>query len=197
MNVAPAETTHTDELRQLAHPPRPEKVAEVERLRRVLEESEGIFLTDFRGITVARITMLRNRFRQQGVEYRIVKNNLLKRAAVAAGMGEWIPQLEGPTAMAVCVHDPMAGAKVIRNFQEEFKREADYLAFKGGLLQGKVIDAGGFIRLATLPSREQLIAQLLYLLTYPMRGLVTVLAGVPRRLVLSLEDLRQKRSSES
>jgi large subunit ribosomal protein L10 len=197
MNVAHTELTHTDELRQLARPPRPEKVAEVDRLCRVLQESEGVFLTDFRGITVARMTTLRNRFREQGVEYRIVKNNLLKRAAVKAGLGDWIPQLEGPTAMAVCAHDPMAGAKVIRIFQEELKREADYLTFKGGLLQGKAIDVGGFIRLATLPSREQLIAQLLYLLTYPMRVLVTALAGVPRKLVWGLEDLRKKRSSES
>ncbi len=197
MNVAQAELTHTEELRQLSRPPRSEKVAAVERLCRILQESDGIFLTDFRGITVARMTMLRNRFRAQGVEYRIVKNNLLKRAAVEAGFGDWIPRLEGPTAMAVCASDPMAGAKVIRDFQEEFKREAEYLAFKGGLLQGKAIDIAGFTRLATLPSREQLIAQLLYLLTYPMRGLVTALAGVPRKLVWGLEDLRKKRSSGS
>jgi large subunit ribosomal protein L10 len=197
MNVAQAELTHTEELRHLSRPPRPEKVAAVERLCRILQESEGVFLTDFRGITVARMTMLRNRFREQGVEYRIIKNNLLKRAAAEAGFGDWIPQLEGPTAMAVCGSDPMAGAKVIRNFQEEFKREAEYLIFKGGLLQGKEIDLAGFTRLATLPSREQLIAQLLYLLTYPMRGLVTALAGVPRKLVWGLEDLRKKRSSGS
>jgi large subunit ribosomal protein L10 len=197
MNLPPVETTHTDELRELARPPRPEKVAEVERLCRILQASDGVFLTDFRGITVARMTMLRNRFRAQGIEYRIVKNNLLKRAAVAAGLGEWIPRLEGPTAVAVCAHDPVAGAKVIRDFQEEYKREAEYLTFKGGLLQGKQIDERGFVRLATLPGREQLVAQLLYLLTYPMRGLVTVLAGVPRKLVLGLEDLRRKRLLES
>lgn len=197
MNVAPAELTHTEELAQLARPPRTEKVEEVERLRRILEESRGVFLTDFRGINVERMTMLRRRFRDQGVDYRIIKNNLLKRAADAAGLEDWIPDLEGPTAMAVHTDDPVAPAKVIRDFQEEFKREAEYLSFKGGLLQGKVVDAATFLRLATLPSREELIAKLLYMLTYPMRGLVTVLSGVPRSLVYAIEDLRKQRGAQA
>lgn len=197
MEVAEAGLTHGEKLEQLEREPRPEKVAEVERLQKVIEESRGVFLTDFRGINVERMNDLRSRFREKGVEYRIVKNSLLRRAAEGAGLSDWIADLEGPTAIAVGIEDPVAPAKVIRSFREEFKREADYLTFKGGLLAGEIIDEAVFTRLATLPDRDELVSRLLYLLTYPMRGLVTVLSGVPRGLVYALEDLRRKRAEES
>jgi large subunit ribosomal protein L10 len=193
MNVAEAERTHAEELEELGRPPREEKVAEVQRLLGIIKESRGVYLTDFRGINVERMNELRSKFREQGVQYTIVKNNLLKLAADEAGLSEWVAGLEGPTALAIGTEDPVAPAKVIRDFQEEHKREADYLAFKGGLLAGEPIEVDTFTRLATLPSREELIAKLLYLLTYPMRGLVTVLSGVPRALVYALEDYRKQR----
>ena len=196
MNAVEAELTHTEELEQLDREPRPEKVAEVERLLKVIQESRGIYLTDFRGINVERMNELRARFREVGVDYRIVKNNLLKRAADGAGLGEWIVDLEGPTAMAVGVEDAVTPAKVIRDFREAHRREADYLDFKAGLLAGEIIDESMFTRLSTLPGRDELIARLLYMLTYPMRGLVTVLAGLPRNLVYALEDLRSQRGEE-
>jgi large subunit ribosomal protein L10 len=197
MNVVEAELTHSEELEQLDRKPRPEKVAEVERLAKVIQESRGVFLTDFRGINVERMNDLRARFREAGVDYRIIKNNLLKRAADDVGLADWIADLEGPTAMAVGVDDPIASARVIRKFREAYRREGEFLNFKGGLLAGEIIDETTFMRLAMLPSREELIAKLLYLLTYPMRGLVTVLSGLPRNLVYALEDLRSKRVEET
>jgi large subunit ribosomal protein L10 len=193
MNVVEAERTHTEELAELERPPRPEKVAEVERLAGLIKEARGIYLTDFRGINVERMNQLRGMFRAEGVQYRIVKNNLLKLAADEAGLPDWVSDLEGPTALAVGVDDPVAPAKVIKSFQDEHRREADYLGFKGGLLAGEPIDETIFQRLATLPGRTELIAKLLYLLTYPMRGLVTVLSAVPRGLVYALEDYRKQR----
>jgi large subunit ribosomal protein L10 len=194
MNVVEAEITHAEELAGLSREPRPDKVAEVERLKKVIEESRGIFLTDFRGIDVERMNELRTRFRDRGIEYRIVKNNLLKRAADGVGLGDWISDLVGPTAMAVCVDDAIAPARVIKEFRDAYRREEGLLAFKGGLLAGEIIDEQTFQRLSTLPGRDELIARLLYLLTYPMRGLVTVLSGLPRNLVYALEDLRKTRA---
>jgi large subunit ribosomal protein L10 len=196
MNVAEAELTHTEELAGTERPPRPEKVEEVERLKNVLSEAVGIYLTDFRGIDVEKVNALRLRFREAGVEYTVVKNNLLKRAAEGVGLEEWIADLEGPTAMAVGMEDPVAPAKVIKEFQEDHKREGDFLEFKRGLLHGEAIGADTFRRLATLPGRDELIARVLYMFAYPLRGLVTALSGLPRNLVYALEDLRSKREAE-
>ncbi len=196
MNVAELELTHTEELAGTERPPRPEKVEEVERLKNVLSEAVGIYLTDFRGIDVEKMNALRLRFREAGVEYTVVKNNLLKRAAGGVGLEEWIADLEGPTAMAVGMEDPVAPAKVIKEFQEDHKREGDFLEFKRGLLQGEAIGADTFRRLATLPGRDELIARILYMFAYPLRGLVTALSGLPRNLVYALEDLRSKREAE-
>ncbi len=195
MTSAEAQITHEEELAKLEREPRPEKVAEVARLQQVLEQSKGVFLTDFRGLDVAKMNELRTRFREQGVQYKVVKNTLLMRAAVDAGLDEWLEGLEGPVAMAVGLEDPVAPAKVIDTFRDDHKREGDYLTFKGGVLNGEPIDEATFHRLASLPGREELIANLLYLLTYPMRGLVTVLSGLPRSLVYALEDLRKMRES--
>ena len=194
MNVAEANTTHAEELIKAERPPRQEKVEEVERLKGVLTGAAGIYLTDFRGIDVEKMNDLRLRFREAGVDYTIVKNNLLKRAAVDAGLEDWVDDLVGPTAMAVGQEDPVAPAKVIKGFQDDNRRAGDFLEFKGGLLMGEAIEASTFKQLSTLPSYDELIAKLLFILTYPMRGLVTALSAVPGKLVYALEDLRKKRA---
>ncbi len=194
MNVTDTELSHAEVLAGMEREPRPEKVAEVERLEAILRDSAAVYLTDYRGINVEMMNNLRRRFRDAGVQLTIVKNSLLKRAAGSADLPDWIADMEGPTALAIGVEDPVAPARVIKEFQDEFRRQADFLVFKAGLLRGEAIEAGTFLKLATLPGRDELVAQLLYLLTWPMRGLVTVLSGVPRSLVYALEDLRAKRA---
>ena len=196
MKVAEAELTHTEELARAERPPRQEKVEEIERLKTILSEAAGVFLTDFRGIDVAKMNALRLRFREAGVEYTVVKNNLLKRAADGIGLEGWIADLEGPTALAVGMQDPVAPARVIKEFQDDHKREADLLAFKGGLLRGEAIKVDIYMRLAAMPDRDVLIAKILYMLAYPTRGLVTALSDVSRRLVYALNDLRQRLDAE-
>jgi|GEM_PF-63377 len=196
MNVTDTELTHAEVLAGMERPPRPEKVAEVERLQAILKDSAAVYLTDYRGINVDMMNDLRRRFREAGVEFTIVKNTLLKRAAESAECAAWIADMEGPTALAIGIEDPVAPARVIREFQEEHRRQADFLVFKAGLLQGEAIELDTFQKLATLPGREELIARLLYLLTWPMRGLVTALSGLPRNLVFALDDLRRKRAED-
>jgi large subunit ribosomal protein L10 len=195
MNVAEANLTHADELTRAERPPRQEKVEEVERIKDVLTGAAGIYLTDFRGIDVEKMNDLRLRFLEAGAEYTIVKNNLLKRAAVEAGLEGWIDDLVGPTAMAVGQEDPVAPAKVIKGFQDDHRRAGDFLVFKGGLLLGETIEVSTFKKLSILPGHDELIARLLFMLTYPMRGLVTVLSAVPGKLVYALDDLRKKRAA--
>jgi len=195
MNVVEAERSHDEELQDLQRPPRPEKVAEVERLEGVLKESASVFLTDFRGIDVAMMNDLRGRFREAEVQFRIVKNNLLIRAADRADLPDWVNDLEGPTAMAISLLDPVAPARVIKSFQDDHRRQGDFLIFKGGLLEGEIIEQSTFVKLASLPSRDELLGKLVWMLNSPLQGLVNVLTGVSRGLVTALEDLRKKRVS--
>ncbi|MFC1500484.1 50S ribosomal protein L10 [Candidatus Zixiibacteriota bacterium] len=195
MNVVEAERSHGEELQELQRPPRTEKVAEVERIEGMLKESASVFLTDFRGIDVEMMNDLRGRFREADVQFKIVKNNLLIRAADKADLPGWVSDLVGPTAMASHVADPVAPARVIKSFQDDHRRRGDFLTFKGGLLEGEVIEKPTFDKLASLPGREELIGKLLYVLSSPIQGLLNVLSGVPRSLVYALEDMRKKRES--
>lgn len=195
MNVLEAERSHDEELKDLQRPPRPEKVAEVERLKGVLKDSAGVFLTDYRGIDVAMMNDLRGRLREAGVQFKIVKNNLLIRAADNADLPDWVNDLVGPTAMAVSLTDPVAPARVIKSFQDDHRRQGDFLLFKGGLLEGEIIEQSTFVKLASLPSRDELLGKLVWILSSPLQGLMNVLNGVPRGLVTALEDLRKKREA--
>ncbi len=196
MNVVEAERSHTEDLQDLQRPPRPEKVAEVERIEGVLKDSASVFLTDFRGIDVEMMNDLRGRFKEADVQFTIVKNNLLIRAANNADLPDWVADLVGPTAMAVGLADPIAPARVIKSFRDDHRRQGDFLVFKGGLFEGEVIEKRTFEKLASLPSREDLIGKLLFVLSSPLQGLMNVLSGVPRSIVQVLEDLRKKRESE-
>lgn len=196
MNVVEAERSHTEDLQDLQRPPRPEKVAEVERIEGVLKDSASVFLTDFRGIDVEMMNDLRGRFKEADVQFTIVKNNLLIRAANNADLPDWVADLVGPTAMAIGLADPIAPARVIKSFRDDHRRQGDFLVFKGGLFEGEVIEKRTFEKLASLPSREDLIGKLLFVLSSPIQGLMNVLSGVPRSIVQVLEDLRKKRESE-
>ncbi len=196
MNVVEAERSHTEDLQDLQRPPRPEKVAEVERIEGVLKDSASVFLTDFRGIDVEMMNDLRGRFREADVQFTIVKNNLLIRAANNADLPDWVADLVGPTAMAIGLADPIAPARVIKSFRDDHRRQGDFLVFKGGLFEGEVIEKRTFENLASLPSSEDLIGKLLFVLSSPLQGLMNVLSGVPRSIVQVLEDLRKKRESE-
>lgn len=168
---------------------RPEKVAVVEEVKEKLQRGQCVVLTDYRGLDVKEITELRRRLREVGVEFKVLKNTLTLIAAKECGLDELEPYLEGPTAVAFGYDDPVVGAKVISDFAKE---HAD-LEVKGGVLNGRVIDVEAVKSLADLPSREQLIAQVLRGLQSPISGLANVLQGVPRNFVYVLEAIRKQK----
>jgi len=154
-----------------------------------LERARAAILTDYRGLDVTGITELRERLREAGAEYRVVKNTLTARAAEALGLEEVIEFLEGPTAIAFAYDDPVVPAKVINQFARTHKE----LEIKAGLLGKAVIDAGRVRQLAELPSRDELLGQFVGTVAAPLTGLVTVLAGPMRGLVTALDQLRSQR----
>lgn len=172
---------------------RPEKEAIVAELKEKLEQSKAAILTDYRGLNVAAMTELRRLMREQGLEYRVVKNTLTRFAAQELGLDDLEPYLEGPTAIAFSFEDPVAPAKVIMDFAKEHKQ----LEVKAGLLRGKVIQPEGVKELADLPPREVLLAQVLGGLQAPIAGLVGVLNGAPRNLVYVLEAIRKQKEETS
>lgn len=170
-----------------------EKKALVAELAEKLQNTKGAVLTNYRGLNVAQDTNLRRKLREAGVEYRVVKNTMTRIAANEIGIQGMDAYLEGPTAIAISLTDPVAPAKVISDFIKENKLQA--LEIKAGLVEGKVIDAAGVKALASLPSREVLIAQVLAGMQSPIVGFVNVLQGNIRNLVYTLEAVRKQKES--
>ncbi len=169
----------------------PEKVAVVEELTRELASSKGVYLADFTGLSVEKITQLRRAFRKSRSQFVVAKNTLAKRAIKGSPLEPLSEHFRGPTGIAYSTEDPVAPAKVLADFGKEneaFKIKVAYV--QGSLLNAKQIGA-----IAGLPPREVLIAQALGVIQSPMRGLVTVLSGVLTGLVVALEQIRKQKEA--
>lgn len=169
------------------------KQAIVAELKEKLTGAKGAVLVNYRGLTVAQDTKVRRQLREAGVDYRVVKNTMTRIAAQEAGLEGLDVYLEGPTAMAISTTDPVAPAKIITDFVKEHKLQV--LEVKAGLVEGNVIDENGVKALASLPSREVLIAKMLGSMQSPITGLVNVLQGSIRNLVYALDAVRQQKES--
>ncbi len=169
------------------------KQAVVASLKEKIGGAKGAVLTTYSGLTVAQDTQLRAKLREAGVEYRVVKNTMLRIATNELSIEGLEQYLEGTTAIAISATDPVAPAKVISEFIKENKLKA--LEVKAGLVEGKVIDAAGVKALAALPAREVLIAQVLAGMQSPIVGLVNVLQGSIRNVVYALDAVRQQKES--
>lgn len=160
----------------------PAKVEAVEELRDKLTRAKAAVFADFRGTTVARMNELRNRLRAEQVEFRVIKNTLARRAVADTPLAEATVFFEGPTSVAFSYDDVMAPAKVLAGYAKEEKS----FELKGGLLDGKTLDVEAVRRLAELPSREVLKAQLLSGLQTSTVQLLGVFEGVGRSLLGTL-----------
>ena len=168
---------------------RTEKEQLVTELRDKLKGAKSLYYTDFTGLNVKRMTELRRRLKRAGVEYVVIKNTLALRAVNESGLvGQ---SLKGPTGL-VFGADPVAAAKVLTDFAKEFEQKP---AVKGGLLDGKTIDTAQVKKLASMPSREQMLAELGAGLQSPMAAFVGALNGMMYMMVGALEALRTQKES--
>ena len=155
----------------------------VEDLAEKLSRSRGLIMTDYRGLTTADLTELRNKLREEETGFHVVKNSLVRRAMEAAGM-PWDDALfDGPTAIGFCYEDLPGPAKVLVDFTSESKT----LSIRGGLLGQAILNAAQVSELASLPSSEVLIAQVVARVSGPLFGLVNVLSAPLRDLVNVLQ----------
>ncbi len=166
---------------------RNEKERLVAELKDKLAGATALYYTDFTGLNVKKMTDLRRRFRKAGVEYVVIKNTLALRAVNESGLaGE---RLKGPTGIVVG-KDAVAAAKVLTDFAREFEQKPE---IKGGMLDGKSIDTAQVRKLASLPSREQMLAELGAGMQSPIASLIGAMNGLMGMFAGALEALRTQR----
>ena len=165
----------------------------------ISEFSEGIgkatnaFVLDFKGITVPQVTELRKQVRESGSQYVVIKNTLALIAVKDSPLQKLTGTFTGMTAIAYNTSDPVALAKVLT----KFAKDVPTVQFKGALLAGQVVAANEIQNIANLPTREELLAKLLYLMQHPIRGLAVVLNGPIRKLAIALNEIQTQTSGEA
>jgi large subunit ribosomal protein L10 len=166
-----------------------EKDLLVTDLRDRIKGASSIYYTDFTGLNVKQMTDLRRRLRKAGVDYVVIKNSLAQRAVTEVGLPA--EKLRGPTGVVIG-KDPVAAAKVLADFAREFEQKP---AVKGGVLEGNAIDVAQVKKLASLPTRQQMLAQLAAGMQSPLAGFVGALSGLFYMFGGALEALKAQKES--
>jgi large subunit ribosomal protein L10 len=168
-----------------------QKSQEVAALTQEIGNASNAFLIDFKGITVPQVTELRKQVRETKSGYIVVKNTLALIALKNSPIVAMREQFNGPTAIAFNANDAVALAKALT----KFAKDVPALQFKGAMLNGQVVPAEQIQAIASLPSREELISKLLFILQSPMRGLATVLQANIRNLAVVIDQIGKQRST--
>ena len=167
------------------------KAQVIEQAKEWYSESQGVIFADYRGLSVKQLAELRNEMRPHNATFFVAKNTLARIAVQRAGVEGLTEFLSGPTAIAFCKDDAAPVAKALA----AAAKSTQILQIKGGLIDGVVLDAEGIKTLATLPSRDQLHAQLVVALNGPIQGIASTLAAIPRGLVVALDQIEKQKAA--
>ncbi|WP_282926599.1 50S ribosomal protein L10 [Helcococcus kunzii] len=165
----------------------------VSEIKDAIQNSKSVSIVEYRGLTVSEISDLRNKYRAEGVSYKVYKNTMVKIALEELGYDGFEEYLSGPNGFVFSNEDMVAGPRVTANFAKENEK----LVIKAGLLDGKVLNPDEVKALAKLPSREVLVAQVLGTLNAPIAGLANVLQGTIRKVVYALNAVKEKKEQEA
>ena len=149
----------------------------VEEIAGKIKDAKAAVLVDYRGLTVEQDTALRRQLREAGVDYKVYKNTMMKRAFEGTDFAELDPHLDGPSALALSTDDVTAPARVLAKFAEKAK----VLELKAGVIEGTFYDAAGLNELAKVPSREELLSRLLGSMQSPIANFARVIKQIAEK----------------
>jgi large subunit ribosomal protein L10 len=161
-----------------------DKKKDIDALRQDLEKSRNLFVTGYERLRVNQDFELRKTIRAAGGKYRVIKNNLAEKASEGTPAADVLRGLRGMTSLAYTMTDPVALAKALTTYA----KTNPSFTFKAGLVEGRVIDIKAINELASMPSKEELFAKLLYLINAPAQRLVTALGAVGRNLAVVVDQ---------
>ncbi len=168
------------------------KFEQVDELRERLSKAQAVFVSEYKGMTVGKITALRAKVRQAGGEMKVAKNTLFKIAMKEAGMAS-LPEeaIVGPNIYTIAYGDPVAVAKVLKEFVSEKTNKE--LEIKAGVLEKARLTSAQVIALADMPSKDVMIGMVVRTIAAPLTGLVTVLSGPIRSLATVLSQIKEQK----
>ena len=171
---------------------REEKEQIVAEVSETARKAQGMFFTDFTGLTVEQATELRREFHKAGVEYRVVKNTLIQKALEQiSGYDSVFDKLAGPTGVAFAFEDPVAPAKIIHKFAEKHHK----LSLKVCVVEHQVYDGPKLVELARLPSRKDIMAGILGSVQSPLAGVPTVINALLRDIAGRVDEIGKKKAA--
>ena len=163
-----------------------QKQKDLEALAQEFQQATAGMLVGFKKLTVAKDQELRRQLREAGVRYSVVKNTLARKAAEGTPFEQAAEHFKGVTALALAEGDPVALSKTITKFVKE---NPEVFSFKVGVVEGRVVALGDVQAIATLPSKEELISKVLFLINAQAQRLVTVISAVPRNLAIVVKQI--------
>jgi len=161
-----------------------DKKKDIDALRQDLEQSKNLFVTGYEKLRVDQDFELRKVVRGAGGKYRVIKNNLAEKASEGTPASEVLKDLRGMTSLAYTTGDPVALAKALTTYA----KTNPTFTFKAGMVEGRVIDVKAINDLATMPSKEEIFAKLLFLMNAPAQRLVTAMNAVGRNLAVVVDQ---------
>ena len=169
------------------------KKEELDALKKELADAKNLFVAQFQGMTVAQDTELRQKIRDTKSKYRVVKNTLGKKAAEGTPVEQVAKSFDGSTSIAYNANDPVSLAKALT----AYAKTNPLFTFKAGIVEGRVINLADIGHIAAMPSKEELIAKLLFLINSPAQRLAVALNGVARNLAVVMKQaVEQKKFHE-
>jgi large subunit ribosomal protein L10 len=171
-----------------------QKQENLEALTEQFKNASAAMLVGFKGLTVPKDQELRNQLREAGISYAVVKNTLARKAAVGTALEPALDQFKGVTAVALSDGDPVSLSKAITKFT---KANPDVFTFKAGIVEGRVMALRDVEAIASLPSREELLSKVMFLVNAQAQRLATVTNAVVRNLVVVMDQVRAQKEAQA
>ncbi len=167
---------------------RKQKENDLDQLKKDFSETPNAFLIDFKGMTVGEDAQLREQVAKAKITYRVVKNTLARLAVEGTPLEPMREKFVGTTAIAVTPEDPVAAAKVLSDFAKDHAK----FVFKAGIVDGRVIDVADIEKLSKMPSKEELISKMMFLINSGAQRIAVCTSGVARNLAIVVNEAKAK-----